>query len=239
VGRRVLDQGIMSKLAKKLRKPGKSISVMVSKKAHKLGSSPEAALIVLAKENGIGTAVYQRSLEPAKQAEVRDALPSIFASSQARPERLESPKHVRTTTSIGRKASLRAAIEFLIEDPVLLSRCKDILLAKSKFDRPINQATQVLEDRIRNKAQPTAKLTGENLVGFAFNEDLSRTVLRVQSNVPEDQRGFTQILKGIVPAFRNKTHHHVTDSFTQQEAIRVVAFIDVLLRVVDSSIKVK
>jgi uncharacterized protein (TIGR02391 family) len=111
-------------------------------------------------------------------------------------------------------------------------------MANSHFDRAINQATLVLEDRIRNQAQPTAKLVGENLVGYAFNEDMAKTVLRVASKEQEDQRGFTQILRGIVPAFRNKTHHHIIRTFTREDAMRVVGFIDVLLSVVDKSQKV-
>ena len=119
-----------------------------------------------------------------------------------------------------------------------MSRCKDILLARSHFDRPINQATLVLEDRIRNKAEPPTRLVGENLVRYAFNADLSRTVLKI-SNSPDEQRGFIFMIQGVVPAFRNLTHHHVTNSFTQKEALRVCSFIDVLLRVVDNSTKIR
>ena len=77
------------------------------------------------------------------------------------------------------------------------------------------------------------------MVSQAFNEQLAKTVLQIASNDPDDQRGFTQILRGIVPAFRNLTHHHVTDIFSRQDALRVCGFIDVLLRVVDGSTKVK
>src|SRR5208282_3892567 len=128
---------------------------------------------------------------------------------------------------------------YLIQDNELRDRCGDILLASSKFDRPINQATQVLEDRIRKKAQPNLvgkKLVGEALVNFAFNEDLSKTVLQVNDD-PEDQRGFTQILRELVPAFRNKTHHHILNNLSREEAMRVCGFIDVLLRVVDGTTK--
>ncbi|MFZ3387012.1 MAG: TIGR02391 family protein [Candidatus Hydromicrobium sp.] len=112
-------------------------------------------------------------------------------------------------------------------------------MAPKNFDRPINQATLVLEDRIRNKAQPSPKLVGENLINYAFNEDLSKTMLQVASKDTDDQRGFTQILRGVVHMFRNKTHHHITASFSREDAIRVCGFIDVLLRVVDKSVKVK
>src|SRR3989344_1728127 len=76
----ILDPKIMSKIANKIGKTNiTAINVMVSKKASKLGISSEAALIVLAKQFGIGTATFQRKLEQSKQAEVRDSLPTIFA----------------------------------------------------------------------------------------------------------------------------------------------------------------
>jgi hypothetical protein len=78
---RILDPKIMSKIAKKIGKAHIiAVNRMVSKKAAKLGISAEAALIILAKEYDIGTSTYQRNLDPTKQGEVRDALPTIFAS---------------------------------------------------------------------------------------------------------------------------------------------------------------
>lgn len=237
---RILDQKIMLKIAKKLGK--KNIIVvngMVSKKASRLGISAEAALILLAKEHGIGTSTYQRNLDVTKQAEVRDALPSIFAPARAANHTGKIKNGNGTKPTISKKVSLKLAIEYLIEDQELRSRCQDILMASANFDRPINQATLVLEDRIRKKAQPTQKLVGENLVGYAFKEEISKTVLRVASNDSDDQRGFTQMLRGIFAAFRNKTHHHIIKSFSREEAMRVCGFIDVLLRVVDNSVKMK
>lgn len=237
---RILDPKIMLKIAKKLGKANVvAVNGMVSKKASKLGISAEAALILIAKEHGVGTSTYQRKLGVTKQAEVRDALPSIFASAKT----LNSSNKVKNGNeakpTISKRASLKLTIEYLIEDMELRSRCQDILMASANFDRPINQATLVLEDRIRKKTQPAAKLVGENLVGYAFNEEIAKTVLRVASNDADDQRGFTQILRGVVAAFRNKTHHHVVNNFSREEAMRVCGFIDVLLRIVDNSIKIK
>jgi len=237
---RILDQKIMSKIAKKLgKKDIIVVNCIVSKKASKLGISAEAALIILAKEHGIGTSTYQRNLDVTKQAEVRDALPSIFAPARAINHASKIKNGIGIKSTISKKASLKLAIEYLIEDQELRSRCQDILMASANFDRPINQATLVLEDRIRKKVQPTQKLVGENLVGHAFNEEISKTVLRVASNDSDDQRGFTQMLRGIFAAFRNKTHHHIIKSFSREEAMRVCGFIDVLLRVVDNSVKMK
>lgn len=237
MGHRVLDQKLMQKIAEKTGKLKLAhVNVMVSHKAAKHGISPEAALVVIAKENGIGSAIYQKRLDSTKQAEIRHALaapaPPIRSIPTSKGETKSRP------TSDGR-TSLRAAIEWLIQDTELQNRCVDLLLLNSKFDRAINQATLVLEDRIRSKSQPSTSRVGENLVNFAFKDDPSNTVLRVAGGGAEDQRGFTQILRGIVPAFRNRTHHYLTDSFTREDAIRVCGFIDVLLRVVDSSTKIQ
>ncbi len=235
--RRILDERLLTKVAIKLGKKKLSqVNVLVSHRASKLGVSPEAALILLAKGLGIGAASFQRRLDSSKQVEVRESLPTLFTTKEVRQQKDKGIKSNRSR--ISGRATLRAAIEYLIQDQDLKDRCGDILMAKSKFDRPINQATLVLEDRIRTKAQPSRRLVGEQLVGYAFNANLSKTILKI-SGVEDDQRGFTDILRGIVPAFRNKTHHQLFDAFTREEALRVCGFIDVLLRIVDGAEKVK
>jgi hypothetical protein len=231
---RILDLNIMEKIAKKTGGDVSSIRNSVNKKAKKFQISSEAALVILAKEQGIGTSTYQRNLDVIKQFEIRDTLPIIFASNipdKVSTKKLKNKKSNKFT--INRRTNLKAAIEYLIEDQVLLDRCLDILMAQKNFDRPINQATLVLENRIRDKAQPIPKLVGENLINHTFNEELSKTMLQVASKDSEDQRGFTQILRGIIHMFRNKTHHNITASFSREDAIRV------LLRVIDKSAKVK
>jgi hypothetical protein len=77
----ILDTKIKLKIAKKIGVEDTTvINRMVYKRARNLVISSEAALIILAKEYDIGTSIYQRSLDPAKQAEVRAALSTIFAS---------------------------------------------------------------------------------------------------------------------------------------------------------------
>jgi uncharacterized protein (TIGR02391 family) len=235
---RTLDHKIMTKLAKKLGKPSTAdIYRLVYARASRQGISSEAALIQLAREHGIGTATYQGKLDPTKQAEARTNLPFLLGSGIHRGGASTKPQGKKNALSA--KAMYKATIASLIQDDELRERCADLLVAKKHFDRAINQATLVLEDRIRHKAQPLKDLVGESLVGSSFNEELAKTVLQVSSGNSDDQRGFTQILRGIVPTFRNKTHHHVTASFSREDAMRVCGFIDVLLRIVDSSQKVR
>jgi uncharacterized protein (TIGR02391 family) len=231
----ILDPKLMEKLAKKLGKF--SVSGLVSRKAAKLRISSEAALIILCRERGIGTSTFQRRLDPSKRAEIRDALPAVFAPQTRRSSKIA--EQARTAKpSINKRASRKLALEYLIEDEELFSRCQSELLASAHFDKAVSQATLVLEERIRNKARLTG-LVGEGLINSAFNENLDKTMLRVASGDAGDQRGFTQILRGLVPTFRNKTHHFIIKNFSREEAMRVCGFIDVLLRVVDGATKTK
>jgi hypothetical protein len=63
-----------------------------------------------------------------------------------------------------------------ITDKVLKERCSDILTAPGNFDRVINQATTVLEDRIRSKSN-LMDLIGVDLVNRAINPEPSKSIL--------------------------------------------------------------
>jgi uncharacterized protein (TIGR02391 family) len=238
MARKILDEKLLAKIATTKGKSKKYIGEMVSKLAHKRGVSSEAAFVYIAKQCGIGTAFFQRKLDGPKQAEVRALLASQPAEETLSPSRNPRARPA-PTRSASRRASLKLATKHLLQDVELRSRCIDLLAARSRYDRAINQATLVLEDRIRRKAKPSTAMTGEPLVNFAFKDEMSKTVLRVGSGQADDQRGFTQILRGIVPAFRNRTHHHISENFSQEEAILVVGFIDVLLGVVESAVDVR
>jgi uncharacterized protein (TIGR02391 family) len=237
MARRILDQKLMAKVAKKLgKKDLVSINKLVSARAARDHVSSEVALILIADGHGIGTATFRRKLSPDKASELQRAHASKPAPAAPAVRRVGTPA-ARPAPS--ERTYIKKTINSLIADPELHERCADILLGSKNFDRAVNQATLVLEDRIRKKAPPPTSLVGENLVSFAFNEDLAKTVLQVGKGDKDDQRGFTQIMRGVVPAFRNKTHHHIVETFSREEAMRVCGFIDVLLRVVDGSTKLK
>ena len=121
-----------------------------------------------------------------------------------------------------------------IQDEELKSRCSDLLSAPGHFDRVINQATLVLEDRIRRKSKNTDKLTGTKLVNEVLKSDIANTVLKVSNNDGE-QEGIAHICRGIMGAFRNPTHHEISDNFTREEALKLCAFVDNLLRIIDNA----
>ena len=115
-----------------------------------------------------------------------------------------------------------------IKDEELKNRCADILSAPNNFDRVINQATQVLEDRIRTKSGLDRSFVGIKLINKALNADRSKSVLIVSKN-NEEHEGFCHICRGIMLAFRNPTHHYLSDSFKREDSLKFTAFIDNLL----------
>jgi len=119
-----------------------------------------------------------------------------------------------------------------IKDEELKSRCADILSALSNFDRVINQATQVLENRIRTKSGLDRSFVGIKLINKALNSDSSKSVLIASENNDEHE-GFCHICRGIILAFRNPTHHYLSDSFKREDALKFTAFIDNLLKIVN------
>jgi len=119
-----------------------------------------------------------------------------------------------------------------IKDEELKSRCADILSAPSNFDRVINQATQILENRIRTKSGLDRSFVGIKLINKALNSDSSKSVLIASENNDEHE-GFCHICRGIMLAFRNPTHHYLSDSFLREDALKFTVFVDNLLKIVD------
>jgi uncharacterized protein (TIGR02391 family) len=120
-----------------------------------------------------------------------------------------------------------------LKDKTLLARCGDLLTADDHFDRAVNQATQVLEDRIRSKSQSALALTGTQLANAMIKQDIEKSPLILSSDESE-QRGFSDIIRGIMAAHRNPTHHFIY-SMSRIDAARICAYIDVLLEVIEKS----
>lgn len=122
-----------------------------------------------------------------------------------------------------------------IEDKELHDRCGDILLGETAFDRAINQATQILEDRIKKKAKlEHTNLIGIPLVSKAIHAKIDQTILKF-SDEPNIQEGYSSIFKGIISIYRNPTHHSLSFKCNREYALKFCAYIDELLKDLDRS----
>ncbi len=132
-----LDQKLLQKIGEKLDRPKPAINKMVSARAKKHRISSESALVIIASELGIGTAIFQRNLDAAKQDEIRD----VIAQSAKSVPRLTpvngKARKVKSNRNYS-KSELKRAVESVIQDGQLRSRCIDILLGK-KWSRFVGQ----------------------------------------------------------------------------------------------------
>ena len=122
----------------------------------------------------------------------------------------------------------------LIKDEELKSRCSDLLSASEHFDRVINQATQVLEERIRQIVPEHGSMTGLPLVMKAMNAEISKSKI-VFSDVSGEQEGFVALYKGLIGAFRNQSHHRFLANVSREQALQICAFIDNMLAALGSA----
>lgn len=128
-----------------------------------------------------------------------------------------------------------------IKDETLSRRCLDLLSAPGSFDRVINQATQVLEDRLRTKL-PFEKLCdiipeAKNQIG----ENLAHKLLAppnppiIVSDKPEERSAFHKMVVGIISYLRNPSHHSLNEDTEWSLAWSVVGIVDSLLSELDNS----
>jgi hypothetical protein len=80
------------------------------------------------------------SIKGSKLTQARTTLPPILTPAV---RRLQKSSH--KSGGFSAKAAQKEAIASLMQDSELRERCADLLSAPKHFDRPINQATLVLE----------------------------------------------------------------------------------------------
>lgn len=120
------------------------------------------------------------------------------------------------------------AIDYLLSDKELKSRCEDLLKRPRHFDRVFREATTVLETRIRSLSGITKKMHPSDLVSRVINPDPTKAIL-VLSEDKSEQEGFHGICKGTILGFRDPLHHQLDEKVTQQDALKFCAFVDMLL----------
>lgn len=116
-----------------------------------------------------------------------------------------------------------------VQDTELRSRAVSLLSRGEYFDQVVNQATQVLEVRLRTLSGHPGKETGPALVSKVLPGDPKHAPLRV-SDDPAEQEGFANICRGVMQYLRNSAHHHFKAT-SREDAERVCVTIDYLLGV--------
>jgi len=128
-----------------------------------------------------------------------------------------------------------------INDESLRKRCLDLLKAPGSFDRVINQATQVLEARLRDSL-PYEKLcevipearehVGEPLANKLLSPNKPVIVI---SDKQIERAAFHKMVVGVIAYLRNPSHHSLDDKTEWTLAWSVVGIIDSLLSQLENS----
>jgi len=117
----------------------------------------------------------------------------------------------------------------LIADEELMRRCEDLLAAGAHYDRVIREACVILEDRVRTVVGANKDVTGIPLMERAFSPKGGPLQL---SGLEQEQLGAMQLYRGMMAFFRNDAGHHVTDTYSRDDALRFVGWVDFLLAMV-------
>lgn len=117
----------------------------------------------------------------------------------------------------------------LIADEELRLRCQDLLEAENHYDRVIREACVVLENRVRSAIGAGADVTGVPLMERAFSP--KGGPLRL-SDLDQEQLGAMGMYRGIMAFFRNAAGHRLVEAYNQEDALRFVSFVDLLLKMV-------
>jgi uncharacterized protein (TIGR02391 family) len=114
----------------------------------------------------------------------------------------------------------------LIADDELRRRCEDLLTASTHYDRVIREACVILENRVRKAIGAGKSLYGVSLMERAFG----KSGLLKLSDEEQEQVGAMQIYRGVMAFFRNAAGHNLIDSYDQEDALRFVVLVDLLLK---------
>jgi hypothetical protein len=225
-----LDQDLLNKVAKKTDKDSlPAVRNRVSKLASKLGISSEAALVVLARDLKLGHNKALRNLTADQRAE--------FRSTSVPPARIGRVASSEPTAPkiISDQKVIREAVARLFTDPDMKQRVSDLVTARKHYDRPISEATKILEIRIRDKAPADKKnLVGLRLVSATFDQEYAKSHAKIGHD-PKEHEGYVLQIRGVVSAFRNPTHHKIIDTFNQSDALSICAYINLLIKIVESA----
>jgi uncharacterized protein (TIGR02391 family) len=115
-------------------------------------------------------------------------------------------------------------------DADLRNRCMQILNGNTNYEQAVTVACQLLEERVRDAANPPAShRSGVPLMKHAFGEPVR---LRL-SHDPNEQRGALEMFTGFMTYYRNPSIHRLRDDLDKPEVIRIVSWIDHLLALVE------
>jgi hypothetical protein len=220
---------LTKRIATKEVKSEKYIREQMSKRATRHGVSTQAYQVYWATRLGFGTSRILRELP----GDVRNEVQRLLAADRTpTPRRSAAP--VPTEARGAREDPVRDSIHHLLRDEDLRRYCIRVLMGRGPYDTVIREATVVLDDRLKRLGNITEPMNPADVVGKVINPDPNKAIL-VVSTVPAEQEGFHSVCKGLMLAFRNPVHHRLSDKITREQALKICAFVDAVLGILEGA----
>lgn len=127
-----------------------------------------------------------------------------------------------------------------IFDTELKSRCLDILEMvcekgeTGRFDTIVQEATKILEIRLRYLSNAGDSYSGKELVNFALGKD-AKLIL---SRTAHEQIDWHLLFMGFFGSLRNSTHHRFVPFQNMERTLQILGMIDFLLHALESAERV-
>lgn len=169
----------------------------------------------------------------------RNASPYPLVVSQL-PE-IEEGEQVMVTGTHMIQSNLRprpiiiGSIEIL--DKELRQRCLDLFAQfredgqHDRLDTVVNEATRILEDRLRFLSSASATCTGVDLAKHAFGP----TPALIVSDIAAEQAAAHLLFRGVFGFIRNAVHHRLIETLQPERVLQVVGMVDYLLFVAEGA----
>ena len=125
-----------------------------------------------------------------------------------------------------------------IVDSQLRERCLDLFNTFSaneqphRYDTVIQEATRILEERLRALSHAGIDQFGADLATFAFKPAAPKLIL---GETPAEKEAVHQLYRGVFGFIRNPFHHRLIDDLRQERVVQLLGLIDYLIYLAETA----
>jgi uncharacterized protein (TIGR02391 family) len=131
---------------------------------------------------------------------------------------------------------LLTTIEIL--DTQLKERCLDLFQQfkedgnYERLDTVVNEASRIVEDRLRLVSGADATLVGMELTKFAFGGENPKLAV---STISSEQESVHLLFRGYFGFIRNQVHHRLINEMASERVLQIIALSDYLIHLIENA----
>lgn len=191
---------------------------------------------------GLLQAIDQRLAKFEEKTQIgvfRNATPKPLILAELPKIHEEAPKVAEVAVEVRERRPQPVVLDSIeIRDTELRKRCLDLLAmfreegSHERLDTVVNEATRILEDRLRLLSGAPATCTGVDLAKHAFAVSSPR--LKV-SDIAAEQESAHLLYRGLFGFIRNSVHHRLVANLQPERVLQIVGMIDYFIYVAEGA----